>query len=267
MPFENDLKELHEVLLNIAKAFHQVCEKNNIQYYMLGGTMLGAIRHKGFIPWDDDMDFGVMEEDWDKLINVLNRELPEYYKVRDINNTNGISNPSIKIEDARTIMRELEKEGLKDVIGVNIDIFPLNYTNCRKNLFSRNGLIQNLIRLNLCRFLDYKNKPIVKRVLSKFLKALLWPFPKAFLVNIIKNFLIPNNGVCITNYWGAWINKEIVPAEVMGKPVEYVFENYHFWGVAKPDEYLKHLYGDYMKIPSRNEIHYHVVDWSYKGLI
>ena len=63
MSFDSDFKTIHEILLKIAESFHQVCENNKIQYYMLGGTMLGAIRHKGFIPWDDDMDFGVMAED------------------------------------------------------------------------------------------------------------------------------------------------------------------------------------------------------------
>lgn len=258
---ESCQKELQGILLNVAKEFHRVCENNSIPYYMLGGTMLGAVRHKGFIPWDDDMDFGVMEEEWDKLIDALNRELPDYYKVRDVNNTDSISNPSIKIEDARTIMQEVEKEGRKNVVGINIDIFPLNYTNEKKNVFSRNGLIEKIIRLNWCRFLDYKTKPIVKRILAKIFKALLMPFPKTFLIHVIRKYLILNKGQCVTNYWGAWINKEIVPIGVMGTPVKYEFENCCFFGVAKPQEYLSHLYGDYMRIPSKEEIHYHVVKW------
>ena len=264
MSSDSDLKIIHKILLKIAESFHQVCENNKIQYYMLGGTMLGAIRHKGFIPWDDDMDFGVMAEDWSKLIEALNKELPQYYRVRDIKNTRGISNPSIKIEDARTIIKETDKPDECDVIGINIDVFPLNYTNERKNLFSKNGLIEKLIRLNLCRFLDYKSKPLIKRVLSNVFKATLFPFPKDFLVSIIQKYLVTNNGTCITNYWGAWINKEIVSAEVMGRPAKYVFEDTYFWGVAIPDEYLKHLYGDYMKIPPKDKIHYHVLDWKYR---
>ena len=144
MSFDSDLKIIHEILLKIAESFHQVCENNKIQYYMLGGTMLGAIRHKGFIPWDDDMDFGVMAEDWPKLIEALNKDLPQYYRIRDIKNTKGISNPSIKIEDVRTIIRESDKAGESDVIGINIDIFPLNYTNGKKSFFSKNGIIENL---------------------------------------------------------------------------------------------------------------------------
>ena len=75
-----DIEEAHHILLDIAKAFTKVCDENNIPYYMLGGTMLGAVRHKGFIPWDDDMDFGVPREYYDLLINVLEKELPSPYR-------------------------------------------------------------------------------------------------------------------------------------------------------------------------------------------
>ena len=73
--------ELHSVLLEIGKAFHNICGKNNIPYFMLGGTMLGAVRHKGIIPWDDDMDFGVPREYFDKLKKALCEELPSNMEI------------------------------------------------------------------------------------------------------------------------------------------------------------------------------------------
>ena len=76
---ELTFEELRHHLLEIAKAFDAVCRKNNIPYYMLGGTMLGAIRHKGFIPWDDDMDFGVPRKYFDTLIEIFERDLPSKY--------------------------------------------------------------------------------------------------------------------------------------------------------------------------------------------
>ena len=71
-----DIEEVHSRVLAIAKEFDRICTLHGIPYYMIGGTMLGAIRHKGFIPWDDDMDFGVPIEHYQELINILEKELP-----------------------------------------------------------------------------------------------------------------------------------------------------------------------------------------------
>ena len=70
-----NVDEIHSELLKIAIVFHSICEKYSIKYYMLGGTMLGAVRHKGFIPWDDDMDFGIMRKDIDGLVEECKKEL------------------------------------------------------------------------------------------------------------------------------------------------------------------------------------------------
>ena len=72
-----NVEEIHHILLNIAAAFHQICIKHDIPYCMLGGTMLGAVRHKGFIPWDDDMDFAVPREYYEKIIELLEQELQQ----------------------------------------------------------------------------------------------------------------------------------------------------------------------------------------------
>lgn len=80
--FNYTSEELHLHLLNMAKVFHLVCEQNNLTYYMLGGTMLGAVRHQGFIPWDDDMDFGMPRDDYNKFVEIASKVLPSYYEIR-----------------------------------------------------------------------------------------------------------------------------------------------------------------------------------------
>lgn len=75
-----DIHENHSLLLNLAVAVADIAKKHNIPFFMVGGTMLGAIRHKGFIPWDDDMDFGVTYDHYFKFIDILRHELPERYR-------------------------------------------------------------------------------------------------------------------------------------------------------------------------------------------
>ena len=254
-----NLEDIHEKLLDIARLFHEICQKNNIPYYMLNGTMLGAFRHKGFIPWDDDMDFGVMEENFPRLIDALKEGLPPYLKIRDIYNCESISTFAIKIEDERYEVVELEKENIKEKMGLFIDVFPLSRTHPEKGFLSRNWLCEFLLRVNWARFLNYKSRGVFKNAVSQIIKIVLYPFPRGFLPNFVNRFIIPHEGVCITNYWGAWINKELVPAETMGTPQLYPFEKESFWGVENVDDYLTHLYGDYMRLPKENEIHYHLI--------
>ncbi|MCG4546549.1 LicD family protein, partial [Clostridium perfringens] len=71
---EEKLNQVHSAELKLAKKFHRLCKEMDINYVMLGGAMLGAIRHKGFIPWDDDLDFGLLREDYEKLFDFLNTE-------------------------------------------------------------------------------------------------------------------------------------------------------------------------------------------------
>ena len=94
--------ELHRRALALGKCFHSICEKNSIPYYMLGGSMLGAVRHKGFIPWDDDMDFGVEREYFNKLLQILNEQLPENYRLVSKDNVKGFYGGFVKLEDRQT---------------------------------------------------------------------------------------------------------------------------------------------------------------------
>ena len=93
-----DIKECHQHLLEIAKCFDQLCATHHIPYYMLGGTMLGAIRHRGFIPWDDDMDFGIPRPFFDQFIKIAEKELPQQYSLLTRQNSTAIPKGFIKIQ-------------------------------------------------------------------------------------------------------------------------------------------------------------------------
>ena len=251
-------EELHKTLLDIAKEFDKICRKNDIPYYMLGGTMLGAVRHKGFIPWDDDMDFGVMRPDFERLKEALKAELPERYEAISMDNSDAVFYDILKVSDRRTLIKELFKGNCKDELGVNIDVFCLDYTNSNKSIFSRNWYITTLKKI-----LDYKYsnlglRPFHKDLLAVAVKVVMCPFSRESIVKYIREHLVKNNGDHVANFYGAWALGEIVPKEWMGTPKPYAFEDTELMGVADAHRYLTSLYGDYMELPPEDKRHIHI---------
>ena len=250
-------EELHKTLLDIAKEFDKICRKNDIPYYMLGGTMLGAVRHKGFIPWDDDMDFGVMRPDFERLKEALKAELPERYVMNTMDNCDMLFSDFIKISDNNTLIKELYKKHCKDELGVNIDVFPLDYTNGNKGLLSTNLRIYLLLKIQNNRFADIHPRALWKNVLAVLVKILFCATKRRSIINYINKHL-KREGDYIANTYGAWGLKEIMPKEWMGTPKPYAFEDTELMGVEDAHRYLTSLYGDYMELPPEDKRHIHI---------
>ncbi len=250
--------ELHKRALELGKCFHNICVENSIPYYMLGGSMLGAVRHKGFIPWDDDMDFGVERKYFDKLTDALNTQLPENYRLISKDNVAGFFGGFVKMEDRQTLI----KEKFADFeYGVSIDIFPLDRTNNNFSLFSCNRIINTLYKIQNYRCYHLEDYSFVKRCISQVLHLLHFPPDKHFIYKLINTHLLKDKGSCLANHYGAWGMKETVHRDVMGKPTLYGFEDTKFYGAENYDEYLTALYGkDYMVLPPEDKRHIHITE-------
>lgn len=255
-----DIKESHGILLEIAKDFHRVCVDNDIPYYMMGGTMLGAIRHKGFIPWDDDMDFGIPRKDYYRFIEVAQKQMKSEYHVFSYKNLEWLCKDTLKIADIRTIVEEHNEDQTKDPkqeIGINIDVFPLDYSNGHTRFLSPLWKINELNNIYLCRnrtLLDNQTfRQRLEFLVSKFAKM-----SKEELILKSREIIgSGSNGDYIANYYGYWGGKEFIPKKIYGQPVLYDFEDTSFFGQQDYDGYLKLMYGDYMKLPEKENRHVH----------
>ncbi|MDR1981854.1 MAG: LicD family protein [Tannerellaceae bacterium] len=259
-----DIQECHDVLLALAQEFDRICRKHQIPYYMLGGTMLGAIRHQGFIPWDDDMDFGVPIAYIDRLRRVLSEELPPHFRILSRKCEERIL-PVFKIDDARTffINTDTPQAEASDT-GLSIDIFPL-YDGWRTSFQTHlvASFIFFLIRLRNTLYYAPSFRKGWKKQLARLCRFLL-PINLDRLLKYtdrcIRKYTIPHSGFFI-NYYGMWRKKEMVGKAVFGTPTEYTFTGVAFYGVEQPDAYLRRLYGNYMQMPPEAERVGHVSNY------
>lgn len=243
-----DIHECHRLLLDMAAILDRVCRENAIPYYMLGGTMLGAVRHGGFIPWDDDMDFGIPRDHFDRLTHLLTDALRGTpYRLNTYHNSPNKIN-YLKMVDTRTCIRGAWET---TDTGVNIDLFPLD-RGSRPGFLTRPfaAYIHLLLFVKDYKQLDASPRRGLKRLIADTLKRL--PFRTDTLIAHIDRCILRHSTGgrerCI-NYFGHWRAREIFSADVFGEPVDYAFEDMTLSGVTHPDAYLAQLYGDYMQLP------------------
>ena len=250
------INEVHSILLNIAKAFSEICERHHIPYFMIGGTMLGAVRHKGFIPWDDDMDFGVYSEDYERLQDCLIKELKKPYRCITFENCKYIKYPFFKIEDQSTcIMDNTVDLPLEEMPGLNIDIFPI-YP-CKKDSF-KCTCIFGLMKLDSLLFLESSNISKINNSLRTVLRFIFPRIRKETLLRKILKLAKSMKGDCRGNIFGRWKQKETFSSDYYTQLNLYAFDSFKFYGIKNYDYYLRQMYGDYMLLPPKDKRLVHI---------
>lgn len=248
------MNELQEKLLLMFKWFHNFCLENNLVYYALGGTALGAVRHKGFIPWDDDMDIGMPRPDYEKMINIIKRENSiEQYIIEYPLEYKDSMYPICKVYDTSTTLIENVKNEPKR--GIFIDIFPLdgigNSREESKNNYRKINFWIDLLNTKRCAL--RKGRNLLKNasiIVSNLLPDAI--FGKEKLIKKINNMALKfeyDNNSYIVNLFGAWKEKEIVEKKYLGTPTLCEFEDAKIYIPEEADRYLSSLYGNYMELP------------------
>ncbi len=247
------IKDIQDRLLTMANVVNDICRRHHIPLYMVGGTMLGAIRHKGFIPWDDDMDFAVPIRHYDDLVDILRQELPNTYKCITFENSKVMLSSFYKVEDTSTIIDEPSFDLInEEKPGISIDIFPL--ITCRKE--ELNGLIKKIHNITICNrrvFVGSTDKNKIKNYIKSLIKKFV-PYSSLSLNREIRKLMYqiePGDYISIPvspHYWN-----RLFPKVWFENSIEYKFETSEFMGPSDYDLYLKMLYCDYMKLPPKEK--------------
>jgi len=246
---EKDIgKQIQDILFNMMIQFHQLCQKHNLTYFMLGGTMLGAVRHGDFVPWDDDLDVGLPRKDYERLISLPRSELPENLEILSMEYSHSYPYNFAKIVEKNTTIVE-DIGGKSYVMGVYIDVFPLDGMGNSMSQAKRRIAIAKLLRV--CAIMCYTRKKS-DSFWRNLLKSIIWIVGMTKWQKILNRTLKGKSfetSKFVGNFLGAWSEKEIMPREIFGTPTLYPFREKRFYGPEKFDDYLKRLYGDYMKLP------------------
>lgn len=252
---QKTLDKLHEVELEIMDEFVKICDKHKLNYFLTGGTMLGAVRHKGFIPWDDDIDVGMTRKEYDLFIKYAKDELNDKYFL-DCHETNPeYYLPFAKIKKNNTIFDEEASHNLNNHKGIFIDIIP--FENVKKqDSFSQK--IQAILVRNITDTMFYKKKiRKLKNTRHPILAAILSIIPDYQLMKIQKKLSTLNKDdnseymVALAGTYG--YQKETMKRSIFLPTKKIKFESKEYLGMSNPDGYLSRIFGNYMELPPKEK--------------
>lgn len=267
-----NIEKLHEVDLNIVKEVVNICDKNGLTYYMSGGTLLGAVRHHGFIPWDDDIDLSMPRNDYEEFLKIAPKLFPENLQIVNYRTDRQYQYYITRVRDTDTKVEETRIGNDYRYTNASIDIFPLDGTPnlilLRKIYFFQVMAHRALMSLCYKDSIDRNRKRgKVEKVFLTFMEKL--PIEKIFdpykekckIDRIMRKHKVEksNNIGCLM---GAYRTNQIVPKNYFGKGKMYRFEMITLRGPELYDKYLTQMYGDYMKLPppKKQKVHFKIVE-------
>lgn len=270
------LDKLKQIELEILKDVASYCDRNNLKYYLAYGTMLGAVRHKGFIPWDDDIDIMMPRKDYIKFINGYNLNDGRYI-VKSIENDLQYVYTMAKVFDTETRMIDDTLWESFSQGGAFIDIFPIDGLPDSKSeqeqLFKKQQRLNTLFHGSSMKYsfshhyIDSKDgyaeiKALVRTILKFGAITLFHALSSKKLIKKINENAAERDFetakfVSVLVDCAGGNKREVLPRKIFDKRKKYVFEDAEFWGVEDYHFYLEHLFNDYMEMPPEHRIHPH----------
>lgn len=251
-----DVEELKNIQMDILQHVCDFCSKNNIKVFLSGGTLIGAVRHHGYIPWDDDIDIQMMREDYDKFIREYPKKDNSPYKLISYETDKKLPLTFAKVIESRTVLHD-ELSGSYPM-GVYIDIFPIDKVpeslKLQTHLYRKAKFYINLFLLK--QFSFARRRGFLMNVALFFGKLLLSFIPTsvitAKIIKTAKSYKDQGSTLCGCVVWGYGI-REVHPIKDMDEAVMMDFEDRKFPVPAGYDSYLHAVYGNYMQLPPKDE--------------
>ena len=259
-------KKLYETFY----AFDSLLKKHSIQYFAGSGTAIGAVRHKGIIPWDDDIDVFIPRADYERFLSLSTIFNKEGYGISSIHDVNGVATHA-KFYDLNTTFLEFEE--IPFVYGVFIDVFPLDYTDVSCEEFLKTyRKFKTLVRLNwlACSTFSFTRsfqhlkkhdwRLLKMNLLSLAVPGFLKPLIRKRILNLEQSVASSTPSEHMVSYYGVYWDKEFFQSEWFATALEVPFGEGTIKMPVGYDHYLKSVYGDYMTPPPASKqvyVHLH----------
>lgn len=253
----DDLNNIHSIQIKALREIDRLCIKHGINYSLAYGTLLGAVRHKGFIPWDDDVDLVMLRKDYDKFGEICKKELCGAYFYQSHDTESEYFRLYNKIRVNGTVFKEVAHENHSIHQGVYIDIFPLDYV--PDNFFKRKiQCIQyefwHIILSS--RYISIHNRDGIKRIIAKLISLLSGPVKLDFIYKQLIRITTKYNHSkqhMVYNFETPYKKKDLFCGKYFEDTVREKFENIEVSVIKNRDFILSTIYGNYMKLPKKEQ--------------
>ena len=248
---ELTLEEKKKIAFQILVDLDALCAQYHLTYFLGYGSLIGAIRHQGFIPWDDDIDIWVPIETYKQFLDLVKKETS--YAVLDNTSDIGWSRSFAKVSDTRTVIyNEQKKSRTLSSYGVSVDIFPLfgipETPNWSKKLLQNRDKVVYLQRYRLGLYQGASPANLKKKLWAK-LSLALGKDEKYYKSRILELELSSRDTRCVGCVISVYRTKDIHARKDFSKTIDVIFEGHTFQAPIGYDRILRKLYGDYMQLP------------------